>query len=95
MEKKIKLSIIKEILRDYVQDGEILFSQWRVQVKGSDNNYTVSIVYEELADAQAKVESMNQPLSEEDKEKAREKGEDIPTQKEESSPFITPTFGGK
>ena len=81
--------------RDYVQDGVILFSQWRVQVKGSDNDYTVSTIYEELADAQAKVKSMNQPLSQEDLDKAEEKGEDIPSEKEQSSPFITPTFGGK
>ncbi len=81
--------------RDYVQDNVILFSQWRVQVKGSDNDYTVSTIYEELADAKAKVESMNQPLTQEDLDKAEEKGEDIPNQKEESSPFTTPTFGGK
>ncbi len=81
--------------RDYVQDGTILFSQYRVLVKGSDNDYTVSIIYESLEDALAKVESMNQPLTQEDLDKAKEKGEDIPSQKEDSFPFTTPTFGGK
>lgn len=80
--------------RDYVQGSEILFSQWRVQIKGSDNDYTVSTIYEELADAQAKVESMNQKPSQEDYERAEEKGE-LPDSGRGDTVFSTPEFGGK
>jgi len=81
--------------RDYKQGEEILFSQWRVQIKGTDNDYTVSIIYDSLEDAQAKVESMNQPPSKEDYEQAEEKGLIPETQKQkEDTIFSTPTFGG-
>ena len=79
--------------RDYAQGSEILFSQWRVLVKGSDNDYTVSTIYEQLADAQAKVESMNQKPSQEDYEKAKEKGE-VPDSGRGDNIFSTPEFGG-
>ena len=81
--------------RDYMQGSEILFSQWRVQVKGSDNNYTVSTIYETLEDAQAKVDSMNQKPSAEDYDLAEEKGLIPDDRSKENEVFITPTFGGK
>ncbi len=81
--------------RDYMQGSEILFSQWRVQVKGSDNNYTVSTIYESLEDAQAKVDSMNQKPSAEDYDLAEEKGLITDDRSKENEVFSTPTFGGK
>ena len=80
--------------RDYMQESEILFSQFRVQVKGSDNDYTVSTVFDSLDDAQAQVQSMNQPPSKEDYDLAEEKGL-IPDSGRSDSVFSTPEFGGK
>ncbi len=79
--------------RDYVDDGEVLWSQFRVQVKVGDNDYTISTVFDSLADAQAQVESMNQPPTQEDKEKAEEKGE-LPDSDRGDNIFSTPEFGG-
>ena len=83
--------------RDNMQGEEILFSQWRVQIKGSDNDYTVSTIYTSLEDAQAKVESMNQKPTKEDYDLAEEKGEldnDKEKEREETILGTTPQFGG-
>ena len=81
--------------RDYVQGSELLFSQWRVQIKGTDNDYTVSTIYESLAEAQDKVASMNQKPTKEDYDLAEEKGLIPDERTKENEVFITPTFGGK
>tara|TARA_R100001463_G_scaffold36352_1_gene78514 strand:- start:129 stop:572 length:444 start_codon:yes stop_codon:yes gene_type:complete len=85
--------------RKEIQEGSsdeiLLFSQWRVQIKGTDNDYTVSTIYNSLADAQAKVASMNKKPTKEDYDLAEEKGLLPDDRSKENEVFITPTFGGK
>tara|TARA_R100000655_G_scaffold8784_1_gene22602 strand:- start:6914 stop:7345 length:432 start_codon:yes stop_codon:yes gene_type:complete len=79
--------------KDRMQGDNTLSSLWRVQIKGTDNDYTVSTNYTSLEDAQAKVASMNQRPTKEDYDLAEQKGE-FDGEKDKETPLgATPTFG--
>lgn len=81
--------------KDRMQGDNTLSSLWRVQIKGTDNDYTVSTNYTSLEDAQAKVASMNQRPTKEDYDLAEQKGEfDDEREEDKETPLgATPTFG--